>query len=1748
MSQTYTIVAIVGFSLAALLILIALIMFFTLHIKQVRDDLTGKTATRSIAEIRARAKTRKRTTTQAAKRYGWEKEALSTGDLKAAAAGRNDRAVTSTGPTEEEGRKHKEDPVITLVAEAAYDDDESDTTMLSEKNLLEEDEPYTTYFERKDEEDSTTTFLSEKTNAEEAEGTSDEEEGQTTILTNDSDKPTNEDDDEEVLTTMLGNAPQKKTNKKATGLMSILLVAMTLIGGSFLVQEAYADELTEHLEIKDLEALTAQPLEALEESSVLEDAVIQDTVVIGFNKATIVVPYGVEVETWLNQQIDFYNLDYSSVCSYFENSQPLKLASPLSLYPNEGATISVAWNNLTSAAIASGVITENIASVTFIMGEVITYFPAEVGIYKAGSAASYGDLGIGDKRRFWLNDPWNNTYTIKTKSVPSSTFAKKEATSLSLAANGTFASPLTNVTLTKKLEVYPQQYYYKVKNHTLLSLDESLRIDPTITEETRISLEAGQIIALPTLCFDKTAPTVKALTWNETEGAGNTFESGVYKTHQTRKLMLDIKVADSSPAPEPGDPAPVTGEEKSDIEKVIVTYNGYSSGELSEISKGVYRCDLGELVGSAVSSVTNIRINVYDKAGNSYTLNLGSLTDEQKADFLPGYDRFIIDDSVPIVTMESTGGQGVITSGDPINSNASITLSIRDAGFADLIRQMDKHGVDDWNAILTIYCNGTEEAALAFEDFSPGSDADTVEAHYQTLGEGTYTFLLDFRNTFRTQCSASNSAAINTFTFMVDTSAPRLLSAIWSADAESTMANKILFAREAAFTLEAADEKRDLVTDAFINDSGIAAVSLVYTDSTGVTKTVSDIQADAFGLYTVTFSEDAEISYTDIYIVLTDGAGNTTGIGGQGEALSDFYQTLPAAERPDYNKTIITNTAPEAGFVYNTENLKNANYLKVSGQAWVYIYDPYFASAQAAYVRMSVDDRAKVTPILEVKHTINGTDSSTRSLTYKAFQEVEPGVWATDLQEYSEEGHYELELNYKGLTGYSFTLKETINNKQAFSQTMFWVDKTKPEFGKATINPAKPTEWNWIFSPQEAQLKIEVSDALSGIDPQELAIKVNGSNQETVYNDSTKVLSCSFPADDRRIRFSQVKLEIEDMAGNKSTVDNFQTYEQKNIDEKTEGIMTDSAAPVLEVSYDNNNPENDYYYKAGRTATVTISEASFDFVIDNDPRRVIVTKTVNDSDRSIYAEDFKNPSGDGLTWVVEVPCTTDGDYVLRAAFTDPSGKASTPFEDTFVVDTADPMIMVSFDNNESESGGYFKATRTATVTIYEDNFSQDMASLSTHASDASGAAVSAPGATGWQQVKKGEWETTVYFGDELHYSMQVNCTDLAGNVGEQAEEPEFVIDMTAPIVAIEGVENQTAYAEAISPRVSFEDTNFEPYLTNITFVGAAQGEEGFYFDNTEKLTDTSRIVSYTDFEYELSIDDVYTMTATIKDMAGNEAEQIVTFSVNRFGSNYRFDRGTRSAIGSYLKSPQDIVIVETNVSGLESSSIRMAQNDQVSTLSEDEHYRIEVTGSQESWSQYTYTLPAKLFTEDAYYRVMLASHDLAGNYSENLMKGKNADRDDAFEVNFAVDGTDPTASLKNAEEGTAYYGPSQQIDIFISDNLEADSARLMVNKAIVREWNAEELAADRAFTYDLTAADNAQNLQVEIRDKAGNISTYDLSDITVTRDWWRYVLSTPAILYPSIAGVILVIGLVGIIAGRVIGKRQKEKKTAAYIR
>jgi hypothetical protein len=679
-------------------------------------------------------------------------------------------------------------------------------------------------------------------------------------------------------------------------------------------------------------------------------------------------------------------------------------------------------------------------------------------------------------------------------------------------------------------------------------------------------------------------------------------------------------------------------------------------------------------------------------------------------------------------------------------------------------------------------------------------------------------------------------------------------------------------------------------------------------------------------------------------------------------------------------------------------------------------------------------------------------------------------------------------------------------------------------------------------------------DAVSGFDSIQLfyqnevyPLDFTIQRDESGNNLGTVEARFSLPLSDEAYYLSDFGLLLRDYAGNELANFALSAFYGSTTQDAVAGIVVDDTVPQLAVSYDNDSAQNGFYYNAPRTVLFTITEAHFGVLRTVDPSCSIIAFGANDQAvQNVTAERFTNPSGDGVTWLYALSFASDGDYVLNASFKDFVGFDSNSFSDHFVVDLTPPLIFVEFDNNTMHNSGYFDAPRTSTVRVMERNFSAALANVAASAKDAVGNAVTAPSMTGWASVATDEYRTTLYFGDELHYTLQAACTDLAGNEAQVFTEPEFIIDMTLPKISVEFLEDTQAFGDEVAPRVSFEDTNLEDYAATVDFT-RIDGSNYYGFDYDQVVTSSTKVITYQDLEHSLENDNIYIMQATIVDRAGNTAEDTRIFSVNRFGSTYLLSDDTQAFMGSYIDGPHDVVVTEINVSGLQESEtrVRLVHNDDVVTLTPDEDYSITEDSALTLWSEYTYIIPAEQFVGDGYYRALFRSMDRAGNLAENTMENRNSDRTQSVDIAFALDATAPLGVFINLEQGGIYHERGKSIELSFGDNLALDHALLLCDGEQVALFEASDSGISDVGTFDVPESNQMHNYSLVVYDKAGNITTVEANDVLITSDVVAIWLNTPLLFNGSIVAAITLVGVL-VLAVWLIWRVRKNKRPIVF--
>ena len=590
-------------------------------------------------------------------------------------------------------------------------------------------------------------------------------------------------------------------------------------------------------------------------------------------------------------------------------------------------------------------------------------------------------------------------------------------------------------------------------------------------------------------------------------------------------------------------------------------------------------------------------------------------------------------------------------------------------------------------------------------------------------------------------------------------------------------------------------------------------------------------------------------------------------------------------------------------------------------------------------------------------------------------------------------------------------------------------------------------------------------------------------------------------------------------------------------------IKIDTTAPIIEISDNNNNVDGNGFFQTDRVATVTIIERNFS---SSDVNIAITNTDGTMPGISDWSESKGGGNGDDTRWTATIAYTADGDYTFGIAFADAAGNACSSINyasdsaapTAFTIDKTIPVVDVMYDNNAAWNTNYYNAGRTAVVRVREHNFNPERVEITLSATN-DGVVAAVPAVGGW--TSNGDEHTAVirYTSDAL-YHFDVAVRDNAGNEAADFAAQSFYIDQTAPALTITGVENNSANSGTVIPVITYSDTNYDTEQVTITLVGA--NRKLVALDGNYANIHNGREFTFADFANEKEVDDIYTLTATLTDKAGNTSTEEVIFSVNRFGSTYMIDEAIEKIIGAYVQTPIDTVITEINANELSNIKLTLFKNNETIILKEGTDYSIDVEGGNGAWYQYTYTIFKSNFEDDGVYRLSLYSEDEAGNVAENTLDTKN------MEISFGVDKTKPNIIVENLESGITYALEGMTAKLSISDNLLLNSVQVYLDdlNTPYKAWNAEEIAeiisGNGEFAFDIPGdSTGAHEVRIVSADVAGNEQIAEISDFFVTTNLLvRYVNNKP-LLYGSIAGMVLLIGATVFL---LVYKREKSEEEA----
>lgn len=330
-------------------------------------------------------------------------------------------------------------------------------------------------------------------------------------------------------------------------------------------------------------------------------------------------------------------------------------------------------------------------------------------------------------------------------------------------------------------------------------------------------------------------------------------------------------------------------------------------------------------------------------------------------------------------------------------------------------------------------------------------------------------------------------------------------------------------------------------------------------------------------------------------------------------------------------------------------------------------------------------------------------------------------------------------------------------------------------------------------------------------------------------------------------------------------------------------FTVDKTAPVISVTYNNNNAQNGHYFRSDRTATIVITEHNFDV------NRVVFTRTasLNGSNITIPSVSWNN-NGDVHTATIHY--TADGDYTFNIAMDDMAGNTNNGVDygasvaaNSFTVDKTINAPVITFSDNENGSAAdankkAFNDIVRPIITVNDVNYGSVNVTLSRVVRNSEQGdleeLIAIPNGNGTF--------TSENFPDKIEndgiYTLTVTLTDQAGNT--QTSDEEFTVNRYGSVFVFNEVLNtaiENTYNQSLNGNAVITEYNASPISDEIVQL-TLDGSPVTLGENVASRTGNSIGSSgwyenvYTIPQTAFAADGIYNIYISSTDDAGNTPE------------------------------------------------------------------------------------------------------------------------------------------------------------------------------------------------------------------------------------------------------------------------------------
>ena len=431
------------------------------------------------------------------------------------------------------------------------------------------------------------------------------------------------------------------------------------------------------------------------------------------------------------------------------------------------------------------------------------------------------------------------------------------------------------------------------------------------------------------------------------------------------------------------------------------------------------------------------------------------------------------------------------------------------------------------------------------------------------------------------------------------------------------------------------------------------------------------------------------------------------------------------------------------------------------------------------------------------------------------------------------------------------------------------------------------------------------------------------------------------------------------------------------------------------------------------------------------------------------------------------------------------------------IDTTAPDINVFYDNNNAESGVYFKNDRVATISITERNFDPNDVNISIENTEGV-----IPAVSGWS-VAQGSYNgddtvntATITYSADGDYKFNISYTDLAGNSASSASfangtvaGSEFTIDKTQPAVYVSynnnSAQNGNYYNADRIATITVNEHNFNASLVNISVSASDDGASisapamSGWVNNGDVHTTT---INY-------NIDGLYKFDIAVKDMAANDAVDYDadSFYIDKTAPVVKID-GVKNESAN---KGDCIPIVNFSDTNIDMSKISM-------TLTGINRKAVEIEGEYSdirNGTVFTFKNFAKEKQIDDIYTLVGAITDKAGNTAKS-------------QINFSVNRFGSTYEMSEGTEKINGSYTNTPVDLVISEINANELSNISIT--VFRSGQTIVLKKNKDFKVDVTGGngkwykyvytifkdvfenDGVYQITIHSEDAAGNIAENNL--------------------------------------------------------